>query len=66
MSVIVLNQNLYHSKNPTERRNCQYMVLFKNPIDKQAVMTLARQMYPGKTDYFLRKFDEATAEPYVI
>ena len=27
LSVIVLNQNLYHSKNPTERRNCQYLVL---------------------------------------
>ena len=64
LSVIVLNQNLYHSKNPTERRNCQYLVLFKNPIDKQAMMTLARQMYPGKTDYFLKKFDEATSEPY--
>ena len=64
LSVIVLNQNLYHSKNPTERRNCQYLVLFKNPLDKQAVMTLARQMYPGKTGYFLKKFDDATAEPY--
>ena len=64
LSVMVLNQNLYHSKNPTERRNCQYLVLFKNPMDKQAVMTLARQMYPGKTGYFLKQFDEATKEPY--
>ena len=64
LSVIVLNQNLYHSKNPTERRNCQYLVLFKNPMDKQAVMTLARQMYPGKTGYFLKKFEDATTEPY--
>ena len=50
LSVIVLNQNLYHNKNPTERRNCQYLVLFKNPIDKQSIMTLARQMYPTKTE----------------
>ena len=64
LSIIMLNQNLYHSKNPTERRNCQYLVLFKNPMDKQAVMTLARQMYPGKTGFFLKKFDDATAEPF--
>ena len=64
LSVMVLNQNLYHSKSPTERRNCQYLILFKNPMDKQAVMTLARQMYPGKTSIFLDKFDEATAKPY--
>ena len=64
LSVMMLNQNLYHNKNPTERRNCQYLVLFKNPIDKQAVMTLARQMYPSKTTHFIKKFDEATAKPY--
>ena len=64
LSVIVLNQNLYHNKNPTERRNCQYLVLFKNPIDKQSIMTLARQMYPTKTEHFIRKFEDATSQPY--
>jgi hypothetical protein len=62
--VIVLNQNLYYSKDPTQRRNCQYLVLFNNPVDKQQIMTLGRQMYPGKVSYFLQKFEGATARDY--
>ena len=64
LSVVVLNQNLYFSKDPTQRRNCHYLVLFNNPVDKQSIMTLARQMYPGKTQYFLEKFENATKQPY--
>jgi hypothetical protein len=32
LSVLCLNQNLYFSKDPTQRRNSHYIVLFKNPI----------------------------------
>ena len=34
LSVITINQNLFYNKDPSQRRNCHYMVLFKNPIDK--------------------------------
>ena len=64
LSVIAINQNLYFSKDPTHRRNCQYMILFNNPIDQQQIMTLARQMYPGKTSYFMNKFYDAVSKPY--
>ena len=64
LSVVVLNQNLYFSKDPTQRRNCHYLVLFNNPVDKQQIMTLGRQMYPGKVLYFLEKFEEATSKPF--
>lgn len=37
LSVVVLNQNLYFSKDPTQRRNCHYLFLFKNPLAKQSV-----------------------------
>jgi len=50
LSVISIIHNLFGTKAPTQRRNCHYMVLFNNPIDKQSVMTLARQMYPGQND----------------
>jgi hypothetical protein len=66
LSVVVLNQNLYYSKDPTQRRNCQYLVLFNNPVDKQQISTLGRQMYPGKVPYFLQIFEEATARDYGI
>ena len=46
LSVISLNQNLYYSKDPTQRRNCHYMALFNNPVDQRPMMTMARQMYP--------------------
>ena len=45
LSVIELNQNLYFSKYPTQRRNSHYLGLFNNPVDRQPVMTLAGQMY---------------------
>ncbi len=64
LSVIAINQNLYYNKDPTQRRNCHYLVLFNNPIDKQQIMTLARQMYPNEPQTFLNKFERATATPY--
>lgn len=64
LSVIAINQNLFFSKDPTQRRNCQYMILFNNPIDQQQIMTLARQMYPGKTSYFMDKFKDAVKRVY--
>ena len=64
LSVISINQNLYHSKDPTQRRNCHYLTLFNNPIDKQPVMTLARQMYPENTHKFMSMFNQVTQKPY--
>ena len=64
LSIISINQNLYASKDPTQRRNCHYLVLFNNPVDKQSIMTLARQMYPGNAELFMKSFDKATKYPY--
>lgn len=35
ISVIALNQNLYFSKDHTQRRSCHYSVFFNNPVDRQ-------------------------------
>ena len=64
LSVISISQNLYANKDPTQRRNCHYLVLFNNPVDKQSIMTLARQMYPGNADIFMKSFEKATKYPY--
>ena len=64
LSVVVLNQNLYFSRDPTQRRNCHYLVLFNNPVDRQLIMTLGRQMYPSRAGFLLRKFEEATNKPF--
>ena len=64
LSIMAINQNIFFSKDPTQRRNCHYMILFNNPMDKQHVMALARQMYPANVQYFMRHFEEATAKAY--
>ena len=64
LSVISLNQNLDYSKDPTQRRNCHYMVLFNNPVDQQPMMTLARQMYPQNPSVFMKEFEQATSIPH--
>ena len=64
LSVIALNQNLYFSKDPTQRRNCHYLILFNNPVDRQPVMTLARQMYPKNQRELLNRFEDAFSQPY--
>ena len=65
-SVICLLQNLFYQgkENRTLTLNSHYLVLFKNPRDQLQVMHLARQMYPGKTAYFMEKFQKATSKPY--
>jgi hypothetical protein len=37
------------------------VVLFNNPVDKQQIMNLGRQMYPGKASHFLQQFEEASS-----
>lgn len=64
LSVISINQNLFGNKDPTQRRNCHYLVLFNNPVDRQTVLTLARQMYPGNIEKFQKAFAKATKQPY--
>jgi len=40
------------------------MVLFNNPVDKQLVMTMARQTFPGQSVILLKQFGKATKYPY--
>lgn len=40
------------------------MILFNNPIDQQQIMTLARQMFPGKSSYLMDTFCDAVSKPY--
>ena len=58
LSVITINQNIFGNKDHTQKRNC--LILYKNPVDRQSLMTLARQMYPRKADKFLKAFEKAT------
>jgi hypothetical protein len=47
-----------------QRRNCHYLVMFNNHVDKQQVITLARQMYPENSQHLRRHFQTATSKPF--
>ena len=40
------------------------MALFNNPRDKLQVLTLAKQMYPSETAWFIKEYEEAVRRPY--
>ena len=54
LSAIYIVQNLIHQGKGSRSisLNSHYLVLFKNPRDKLQILTLAKQMYPGQTDFF--------------
>lgn len=62
-SVVYITQNLYDQTkaNRTISLNAHYLVLFKNPRDKQQVDTLSRQL---RTPWLNHAFDDATKEPF--
>ena len=66
LSVIYIVQNVFHQGkgNRSISLNSHYLMLFKNPRDKLQVLTLAKQMYPGRTDFFLKQYEEAVRRPY--
>ena len=66
LSVIYIVQNLFHQGKGSRSisLNSHYLVLFKNPRDKLQVLTLAKQMYPGRTDLFLKQYDGAVRRPF--
>lgn len=63
ISVIFIVQNLFFQA-PSMRTislNAHYFLLLKNPRDKMQVMSLGRQVFPGKTSMFIEAYEDATA-----
>ena len=44
--------------------NTHYIILFKNPRDRLQIATLGRQMYPGKSQFLIESFNDATKNAY--
>jgi hypothetical protein len=70
LSVIMLIQNLFHQGKfmRTMSLNTHYMVLFKNPRDVGQIYHLGSQLFPGKTDYLVDAYKQATerAHGYLV
>ena len=56
LSVVYIVQNLFHQGKGCRSisLNSHYLVLLKYPRDKLQILTLAKQMYPGQTDFFFK------------
>ena len=66
LSVIYIVQKVIHQGKGSRSisLNSHHLVLFKNPRDKLQILTLAKQMYPGRTIFFLKQYEKAVRRPY--
>ena len=66
LSIIFIIHNLFHygKEMRTVSLNSHYIILFKNPRDRLQISTLARQMYPGQSQFLVKAFQDATQEAY--
>ena len=65
-SVILVTQNLFHQTSQSRNisLNAKYIVLFKNPRDKQQFSHLARQIYPENSRELMRVYNEVMETPH--
>lgn len=64
VSVVHIVQNIFFKGLRTSRVNAEYLVLLKNPSDRLQVQTLAHQLYPSNSQYFLESYADATKAPF--
>ena len=44
--------------------NTHFLVLYKNPRDKSQIRVLSNQMFPGKKNFLVEAYSEATKTPH--
>jgi Adenovirus IVa2 protein len=66
LSIWFLMQNFFHQGKEirTITLNAHYIILFKNPRDRQQIKVLARQMYGNESGVMEEAFELATEEPH--
>ena len=68
VSVILITQNLFqqgkHAR--TIALNTWYMVLMQNVRDVSQVGILGRQLYPGKVKGFMKAYEDALKQGYLL
>ena len=64
ISILHIVQNLFYKGLRTSRVNGQYLILMKNPSDQLQASTLAKQLFPGKTKYFMESYQDAVSQSH--
>lgn len=62
--IILLHTVFYGATIRNLRLQASYVILFKNPNDKQSVICMGNQIMARNSKTFLEIYDEATKEPY--
>lgn len=66
ISVIFLTQNIFakgkHAR--TINLNTHVTVLFANRRDESQAMSLGKQLFPGKSKFFMEVYEDATSKPH--
>lgn len=63
ITVIHILQNVFHQGKSMRSAsvNAHYFILMNNKRDKNQILTLGKQIFPGKTKYFLDSFEKSTS-----
>lgn len=66
LTVLLISQNLFHKGKEFRgvSLNSNYIIVFKNPRDRQQIKTFAQQVRPGNAQFVLDAFEDATSEPH--
>ena len=66
ITCICLLQNLFPKGSQIRNisLNTNYIVLMKNSRDRAQVRYLARQVYPGNSDFLIKAYEDATRDPF--
>ena len=66
ISVFFITQNIFSRGKFTRtlNLNSHYLILFNNPRDKLQINTIARQMFPGKVNFFMEAYEDASSKPH--
>ena len=61
ITVFFLTQNIFPQEkySRTISLNCQYMLLTNNPRDRNQLVQLAKQIFPGQTKFFAEAYNDA-------
>jgi septin family protein len=64
ISVVFAVQNLFYKSLRTISINSNYIILMKNPRDKQQIKYLAKQIFADNSKYLIEAYNDATKNPY--
>ena len=64
MRVILISQHLFSKELKISRNNSHYLLLMRNPAGALQIRTLAMQIFPSHSKYFLEAYGDATKENF--